>query len=75
MTRLGIEKKLQGRIIGFFTTYGRWRHPGPMQNWIVQDFVMHYHIPGALLRMKNCGLKSIEAMERVLNCVGVTFEK
>ncbi len=73
MTRLGIDKKLQGRIVGFFTTYGRWKHPGPLRNWTVKDLVKRSSY-GGLIRMGNCGPKSIEAMDKVLECVGVHAE-
>lgn len=73
MTRLEIDKRLQGRIIGFFTTHGRWKHPGPLQNWTVRDLVKRSSY-GGLIRMGNCGPKSIEAMDKVLKSVGVDAE-
>lgn len=73
MTRLGVDKRLQGRIIGFFTPHGPWKDPGLPQNWTVEDLVRRNSY-SLLLRMRNCGPKSIEAMDKVLKSVGIEAE-
>ena len=76
MTRLGITKELQGRIVNCFKPRRHWSDwPGPLAGWTLENIIKESSY-AHWMRMRNCGPKTIAAINKVLADLGQpTFQK
>lgn len=70
MARLEIPKGISGRIINFFKPgNGYYERPGNLANWTLEKLLKESNY-ASWMRMKNCGPKCIDAVNRVLADIG-----
>lgn len=76
MAKLEIPKGIAGRIINFFKPgNGYYERPGNLANWTLGKLLKESNY-ASFMRIKNCGPKCIEAMNKVLFDIGQSqFQK
>lgn len=72
MVSLGIKARTAGRVANFFKPPKNdchWWSGGPLSGWMLSELLNDTSY-ASWMRMKNCGPKCIEAMNKVLADIG-----